>query len=259
MSDTPTPVISTEQVERQCGGVAPYLAQLGAEQGPAALLDATWAAQADFERQTRVLLSTKKVVMNPRAEWVQGEDYDLEESPHPYHHVSQQRLIRLVAKWRPIQEILSFRVEFNRDNTLITIPVQWERVNKRLGYISVVPYQIAAAMGVTAGAALGLSILANWGFPGDAVPAMIAFDFTAGYTDCDTAPDKADIRQCLGWMAAANVMRDLPRLIPNSGSGDGFTQSFDGVLQQAESLEKRAEKFIVAFMRRERPLVTGLL
>ncbi len=252
-------ISDTDRIQRNLGGVMPYLNLQGLDVATATLADAAAAAQAEFERITTVLLETTRIVMNPPSDYVLGTDYDLEDQPHVYHHLSGKQPLRLTTHWRPIQSIQSFRLEFQRGAELFSVPSQWERMDKRMGVITIIPYMFSAAMASSAAAAVGLSVLGGINWVADAVPDLIAFDYTAGYTDTATNPRKADILNCLAWMAAANVLRDIRRLIPNSGTLPGFTESYDSVQQQIDDLDKRAAMYMAAFKKLERPIVAGML
>ena len=75
------PVISQDDVKRHLGGVAPYVAQLGLADQDAIYSHAIEAAEASFERQTRVLLTPKLIRTNPRAD----EQYDIADAPYTLH------------------------------------------------------------------------------------------------------------------------------------------------------------------------------
>ncbi len=250
-------ILSDSQVLRNLGGLTVYLDQVA---DSLSLVDESiQAAEAEFQRQTRVLLETKTIRMNPPEEMVAGEDYDLLDDPHPYRHAGRQQFFRVQSKWRPIQEILSFRLEFDHNNRLVSIPIEWVRLNKRLGEVSVIPWQTAAAFAATAGAAVGVTILGNLAWPGDTVPALIAFDYTAGYTDAATAPDKADIRTHLAQQAAKLTAQGIDRLIPTSVGMDGFSQQYTAMEQKFDRWDKEYAQWLKTFMRTERGVIGGVL
>ena len=253
-------VISTDYLKSRLGGLAVYLPYVGDSTAQTDLLtEAAEAAQAEFQRQTRVLLETTKIVMNPSDDMKAGTDYDLVEDAHPYHRVNSRRTLRVFSWWKPIQVIHNLRLEFDRKNMMFSSPPEWLRVNKHLGQISIVPYAVAGTYGSTAGMAVGMTLMGNFSYMSDTIDCIVAFDYDAGVADCDTSPAWADVRQHLGWHAAASVARSLPDLVPNSVNTDGFSQAFDTVSAQLEARGKEWDKFIAMFQRRESGLISGVL
>jgi len=248
-------VISADDVRRHLGGVAPYVAQLGLADEDAVYSHALEAAEAHFERQTRVLLSSKLVRTNPQ----DGEEYDLADAPYTLHRSFSVRPIRLQLRFRPVSDVLSVRLEFSRDNRILEVPQDWVRFDPRMGVITIVPYGAAAPAAAAAGATMWLPVLGRAVWPGDVVPQLIAVDYRAGYSDAATNPDLADVRDCLARDAAWRVLENVRGLVPNSIGVDGFSQGFDSLQQRIEQLQKDVEAFIEAFKRRERPLVAAVL
>ncbi len=248
-------VISQDEVKRHLGGVAPYVEQLGPGEAAALYGQSIAAAEANWERLTRVLLSQKVIRTNPR----EGETYDIADAPYTLHRSFSRRPIRIQLRYRPVNEIYSVRLEFDRDNQILDVPLQWVRYDGRMGVLTIVPYGAAAPAAAAAGATMWLPVLGRAVWPGEVVPQLIAVDYQAGYADAASSPELADVRDCLARDAAWRVLEAVRGLVPSSVGVDGFTQSFDAVQQRIEQLQKEVEAFIEAFKRRERPLVAAVL
>ncbi len=248
-------VVTADAVRRHLGGIAPYVSQLGLADEAALYDEAIAAAEANFERATRVLLSPKTIRTRPRDD----EEYDIADDPYTLHRAFSRRPVRIQLRWRPVLEVLSVRLEFDRDSTILDVPLKWVRLDKRLGVITIVPFGAAAPAVAAAGASMWLPVLGRSMWPGDAVPQLVAVDYRAGYENAAEDPALADVRDCLARDAAWRVLEAVRSLVPNSVSLDGFTQNFDTVQQRIEQLQKDVQAFLDVFRRRERPLVVGVL
>lgn len=243
--------ISTQDVQDHLLGITDLLPDNpGLEERLVA--DAIAAAEAEFERTTRVLLTPRLIRMNPGS-----DDCDLEEDPLTLRHMNTARSPRFQLRHRPVIELLSFRFEFSTTNRVQSFPLSNVRANKRLGIVTLIPFTNLTAGLAGASAYWALMGVGSW--PGDHIPQFVCIDYRAGYTDADTNSDLADVRHALADRAAAQVLDQVRRLVPGSANLDGFSQQFDTMAQMIADKTTSWKAFLQSFMARERPLVVGVL
>jgi len=251
-------VVTTSQVKTHLLGIAPYIAAAASTEG---FIEADFyaenvvAAEAEFERDTRILLTPKTIRMNPDGE----SSYDIEEEPLDLHRAFSRRSIRFHLRRRPVIEILSMRYEFNDEFSVLDFPSTWLRLKKRLGVVSIVPYGTAGIAAASAGGLMFMPHLGYWAYPGGVIPRFVAIDYRAGYENPEDDDEYADLCMGLAAMAAERVLRRARGLLPNSVTLDGFTQNFDTVERRLEDLEKQKLAFLKKYKHRERPFVLGVL
>ena len=245
--------ISSNDVALYLGGVASYVDQLapGYLSYEAAISDAI----AAFERETRVLLTSRLIRTNPAPD----AEYDLRDDAYAVRGISKMRLVRIAMRFKPMTELISARLEFNRQNVIITFPDDWQRMNMRLSVLTIIPYGTAAAFTPMSGLAVMLPMLGGMGFPGDVVPALFAIDYRAGYPDTAIAPELADVRGYLARQSARHLLMAMRGLVPNTQTLDGFTQNFDTVQQRLDAMAADDDKFLKMFKRAETPMKAGVI
>ena len=75
----------------------------------------------------------------------------------------------------------------------------------------------------------------------------------------DTDPELADVRDCIGRDAAWRLLQDIPRLVPDSVTLDGFTQNFTRMHDMITDLQTSVRTFVELYQSRETPIVAGVL
>jgi hypothetical protein len=245
-------IIDADAVRSHLIGVAAQLDALVGD-GDSPYLEAANAAQAEFERATRILVEPRTIRMNPDG----TEAYDVEEDPLTLRKMNSARPPRWQLRRRPVIELLSCRFEFSSANRVLSWNPSNLRVNKHLGIVTLVPFTNLTVG--AAGASVYWAVMGTGTWPGDVIPQFVCIDYRAGYTDAATNPDLADLRRALANRAALEVLQRAIRVLPNSDSLDGFSQQFTSVERQVELMGQEWAAFLSAYQRRERPLVAGVL
>ena len=254
----PLPIAQTD-VQRQLGGVAPYVLSVsGNDSGTETLYydDAIGAVVAEFERDTRIWVTQRTVRMMPSASLVAGE---MQDDAINLRHSFTGRSPRWVLRFRPVGEVLNCRFAFDVNNQVINFPTSWLRVNYRQGIVSVVPYSVAAPMMGSSAMSAFMPFFGMGNFSGGVMPQFVAIDYTAGYTDAPTNPDLADLRLAMAQEAARRVLKAVWGATPNSVNLDGFSQTFDAVKTRLDTQAADWKAFKETFAAHERPLVVGIL
>jgi len=244
-------VIGVAQVRQKMAGMTAYLDLLA---------DATdqvesniAASIAEFERELQVCIEQKVIKMRPDPVLVLGDDYDIEEPPLDYNvgMIDRWTLPKWTLRRRPVISIEAMRLEFDRENRVLTIPDQWIRCNKNLGVLSILPIGTAAVSEQTG---LWFLPLLEGQWLWRVIPQFVAVDYTAGYADPDTDPSLAELRNALASDAAARTLEDITGMIPAGVSLDNFNQNFEAVASRIERMRKGVEQFKASWTRTQRPL-----
>jgi len=249
------PIIDVDDVKTHLGGMAAYVDLLGPELAARAYSERIEAAEAWFQRTTRIRLEPTRIKTYPR----EDEEYDLADDAYTLTNATSSRPIRVQLRWRPVIDVQRVTLEFRRGDEIIEFTASWLRTNYRLGIITVIPYGAAAPAVSAAGATMWLPVLGRSMWPQDSIPQLIAVDYVAGLQNAAISPEYADLRDCLGRDAAWRLIQDIPRLLPDSVSIDGFTQSFARVHEMVDDLQQSVKRFVEGYMAAERPLVVGIL
>lgn len=247
------PCVTIQQVRNQIAGVTPYLDQLGASTAAEVVTDAIAAAERYIENRAALCIDKRIIKQAPGAGEELGTDYDEEESPHDYYagSISRTTLPRWVLRRRPVISVERLVMQFTEGVTVIDIPTEWVKVNKRMGVVDVVPMGAAAAILNSSGVWFMPLIDQHW--PWGVVPQFVVIDYTAGCEDPETDASIDDIRQVVKRLAAANVLEALQGLAPSSVNIDGFSQQFVPMDRRIEAYRKQAEADIVQLNRTRRP------
>ena len=252
--ETPqAPPITQQDVRLYLGGLTSYVEQISMDADVYGSVIADTIAA--FERETRVLLTNKLIRTNPGPD----DTYDIRDDAYAVRGISKMRLIRVALRFKPMTALLSVRLEFNRQNRIISFPEDWQRVNMRLSVLTIIPYGTSAPFSPMAGMAVMLPMLGGMGFPGDVIPALLALDYRAGYPDTATAAEHADVRGYLARQSARHLLVAMRGLVPNSQTLDGFTQNFDTVQQRLDSMAADDDKFLKMFKHAETPIKAGVI
>lgn len=182
------------------------------------LWDKLRAAEADAERQLRVLFSPTQIVPQGEAppeagRWLEEPGYDFD--PDLF---AGDRWGLLETRQRPIIAIQQIQFAWPSPGlgTAFTVPHEWLRVDKKYGQINLVPTAQMMAL------PLNTFLLTALG-GGRRVPLMVQIRYTAGLQDAVSQyPDLKDLVQK---MAVLALLNDL--YLPQSGSisADGLSQS----------------------------------
>ena len=212
----------------------------------AAMLARMEAAETEIQRLTGTRLEPTIIKMNP----AEGDEYDLEEDPFDYQERHWKGWPRFKTRWRPIISVERVAVEWGEGSGLLSIPLDFVRLRKKLGVISLVPSGSAAAVTVGSGYHL-LSWLGGTQRMG-IVPQMVAIDYTAGVTDILSNPDYADLRECIVKEAAQRVIEAIIDAISRGATSislDGLSESADvsGLAEQQRVMRESVEKFVRSY------------
>jgi hypothetical protein len=251
-------VITAGEVKQHLLGVTQCITEAAAQEGfdeADFYASAISAAEAEFERDTRILLTPRTIRMDPDG----SEEYDLTEDPLDLHRAFSKRSVRFHLRRRPVIEILRMRFAFSGDYKLLDFPDEWLRINHRMGTVQIAPYGATGVAAASAGGLMYLPHMGYWSYPGGVIPRFVAIDYRAGYDAPEDDDDYADLCDGLRRMAAERVLRRARSIVPNSVSLDGFSQNFDAVQQRLDDLEKQKDKFVQKYKHRERSMVVGVL
>jgi hypothetical protein len=259
MPFTDPPIITTNQIKAQLGGVAPYVAILDAQLEGAVsaqlYLDAANAAQQRFERDLQAAFNKTRVIQRPigSASLDDGSSYDVWEAPLDYvvGMISRQTLPRWELRRRPVISVDRMVLQFDDELQVLDIPREWFRCQQELGVVSVMPVGPAAAIAHQSGA--WFLPLIDTGWPWPVIPQFVCIDYTCGYETPQTDYRLSEMRMYMAKLAAGHVLEAIQGMVPSSVSTDGFSQSFDAVGQRLQRLNTEVEQFITGYQREFRP------
>lgn len=198
------------------------LADAGALSEPY-LLGKLKAAEADAERRLRVFFGPVTVFpRTPTDEEVDGLNGGrwAEEAPYDYEPGlwSSEDWGYLVLRQKPVVAIEEVKLAYPAPTTgFFTVPLDWLRVDKRVGHVRFVPTGSALSAGP-----LSAFLLSAMG-GGRTIPQMIQIRYKAGLQN--VAQDYPDLLDLVRKMAVVRVVQDA--FLPQSGSisADGLSQS----------------------------------
>jgi hypothetical protein len=255
-------MIQRADVEEHLIGYLPYFAAVPIETMTRVYTGAIAKAADKLAGALQVSFEPKRIKQKPEAGLILGTDYDLEEPALDYAQgtITRDSLPRWTMRKRPIISVERLRFMLaNRE--VYTVPTSWIQPDKMLGVVSLMPdgLMTATVASTPSSGAMWAPILdtVNWRFK--VIPQFIAIDYTAGWTDFDTNPDTANIREMLATEAALNVLDHCRRLIPDSVNLDGFSQSFGSVERHIESMTEDVKKFIRHWRAKYEPPVIAVL
>jgi hypothetical protein len=124
----------------------------------------------------------------------------------------------IVVRKSPIISVQSVRFTYpNPSNDILTVPIDWVRLDKKYGHIRFVPTGAMMALGPMS------TYIMTAISSGRIVPNMIHLRYTAGLSNA--AADYPDLIKVVKRMAILNILKSA--FLPQSGSisGDGLSQS----------------------------------
>jgi hypothetical protein len=255
-------MIQRVDVEEHLIGYLPYFAAVSPEVMERMYAGAIAKSADKLAGALQVCFEPTTIKQKPEPALVRGTDFDLEEPALDYTQgtIAGDSLPRWTMRKRPIISVE--RLRFMMANRAVyTVPVSWIQPDKMLGVVSLMPDGLMASTVASSpsSAAMWAPILdvVNWRWK--VIPQFIAIDYTAGWTDFDTNPDTANIREMLATEAALNVLDHCRRLIPDSVNLDGFSQSFGSVERHIESMAEDVKKFIRHWRAKYEPPVIAVL
>lgn len=236
-------------IRRGLAGLSEFMSRYGDESNQNQAIDeALDAADARMKREIHVTLKTLRVVSNPDPDAVAGIDYDVEEEPYDYHRSQYGQFGYLRLNRQPVISIQRVRMMFGRDNKLVEYPLQWIRLNKKAGQISIMPTPGFGWSGAVLQTGQYLLPQLTSGWIRDDVPQVLSVDYTAGLGDRLYGDDEmADLRMMRYRLAAQEVLKDLAPMVAGGGvsksiSEDGASEStsygrmaFSGTIDQIET------------------------
>jgi hypothetical protein len=204
------------------------------------------AAENELERTLDCYYTPKRIVCEPGANLVQGQDYDIAEAAYNYssdfyqgENWGQIRLRRYPVHRSPLPTVV-FAYP-NVDNRIFTVPPAWVRLNEDYGVIRLVPNSSSIAATFSA---FILTIFSG----GRGVPQSIFVNYTAGFSGVtekgDLADNFQDLVELTKHLAILNIVDEafLPSSVSNST--DGISQSFSYQLKDyRENYEKKFGRF----------------
>jgi hypothetical protein len=206
-------------------------------------------AQDDFEAQTNVFLTQRRIVTHPAPTgWKLGREYDMEDDPYDLDTSDWRGNGTIKLRWRPVVGIdkVEFRFGNSRQSQIRQFSPSWISRRARLGLVHVMAFYGTQDTNSTTTA----GILPHWqtsaglslsGSMGGHLPSMVAVDYTSGLLPRDfnaltTDPNDA----CPNWpvravldivkmMAAHKALRGLQDALGAGGGSvgmDGLSESF---------------------------------
>ncbi len=189
---------------------------------------------------------------------VQGQDYDVAEAPYDfiYDRWWGGAWGALQFRYRPIQKIEAFFLVYPLLNVVSQIPTEWfdEILDHQVGLIRTVPSTNLQLL------PLFSNMIAVLG-PGQTIPGVLRFQYTAGFTDAELSGQYRFIRQLVAYRAAITALgvaqgsinrgtKTLDVTIDGMRRAVGYSEKgpYYGLIQEfrqeAERLEAKAENLI---------------
>lgn len=135
---------------------------------------------ARIQREILVTMKTQRIKCDPDVNMVLGRDYDIREESYDYYRTQYAAYGFMRTIRRPIVSVERVRLMFGPENTIVTYPATWIRIDHKSGQISIVPTPGAGWSGIVLQTGqYFLPYLSN-GWCREAVPQIIAVDYTAG-------------------------------------------------------------------------------
>lgn len=196
----------------------------------AAISDASiWSslrsAEADASRQLRVLFEPTVVIPEDAPDdeveaLTAAETKFVQESPYDYDPAtwSMDAWGFIVLRQRPVARVDSVRFTYpSAGSTVLDIPTDWFRLDKKYGHLRIVPTGTLMGMGPFT------SYLLQAMSAGRIIPNMIHIRYVAGLQNA--ADDYPDLVSLVKRMAALKIIKGA--FLPQSGSisADGLSQS----------------------------------
>jgi len=240
-SGTMTTTAALEEVRKLVGrnllGLTQHLALYGDEEAQNAAIDAAVLfADATVELELNTKLGTKKIMSWPEDDKVEGVDYDILEEPYDFHRTDYIQWGYLKLRVHPVQSVQRLRLKLGEETTLITYPIQWIRIDKKSGNLSIVPTPGAGWGGMLLQSGQFFIPYLSMGWISDNIPQIIAIDYTAGlggvsdYGSETFKPEYMNLAEQRARLAAKKILLDLSDSVEHgvssqSISEDGITQS----------------------------------
>lgn len=181
------------------------------------------AAEATIAHMIRVpLVPTRFFPLDPTEEQIAelpaGQPWDVDPgydySPDNYYG---DKWGMIVTRQKPVQSIIGMKFVYpSQHNTIVDVPREWLRADKRAGQVQIVP------TGTTYTTMLGSIFLSSL-TGGRQLPFTIMLDYVAGIKDINK--EYPDLVDAVKKMAALKLVEDA--FLPQSGSisADGLSQS----------------------------------
>lgn len=181
---------------------------------------------------------------------------------YPYYQATADEYFVTTFRERPVQSVQRFRIMYNGQQLIFTIPASWFSLDGRSGRFWLLPfYGQAAIVGMQTG--LALYTIFEQGY----VPNILFFDYQAGLPDgWQYGHEWADIHLVLSEYCALQVLNDISQTIgagqaSKSVSGVGISQStaFDRFLSRKKELSDSVEVFKSLWVGQETPFMFSVV
>ena len=233
--------VTVEEVKAHLAGLDPWFT--AAQAGGAAYGESRIATRIpqlirQFEIDTQFRITPAQIICNPDGTYDNVAGVVLQEDAYPYYPqlAGAEFLVTTLYK-RPVRAIQRVRVMLGPTTTVITLPSQWYRVDRRTGRFWIVPYQGPATLIINQ---VDYAI-AQVTFGGrDQMPATLAFDYTVGLVDQwwdgtaqpSLSYEWSALKLNLEKYCALQVLKDISQtfdagLVGKSVGADGASQSWN--------------------------------
>lgn len=226
----------------------------------------------NFERETKFMVNQRQVCGYPDGRFnssdmttnIDGTLPLIVETPYlfePRKWRDNYGPIRL--QYRPVVSVQRMRITLGPIDTVIDLPLDWLRVDKRAGEINLVPIRGTAQL---SSMAAGLAMLTSLGFANtEYMPDSIAVDYVVGLPS-DWATNEysewSDLKLHLADWCALQLLRDIDHvygagLANVANSADGLSQqlNYDRFQQKTAQLEARLTQFMETLNAQEQPFM----
>lgn len=226
----------------------------------------------EFERRTQWRIFPVQVVCQPDGTYdnpqtgldVTGTYEVVEEDPYPYHVQDASEFLSTYLRQRPVIQVQRARLMLDRSTTVLVIPDEWNRIERRSGRYTIMPVSGAAAVigATTAMAALQMSF-ANKPY----IPHLLCFDYLAGLpVGWEKLREWSDLKRKLEEYCAYAILQDISELydagrMRKSVSADGLSQQseYDRFARRKAELEKSSTEFEQIIRDTETHLMMGFV
>lgn len=213
----------------------------------------------EFERETRFRVNQVQVCGYPDGTYnspdmetdVTGNLPLIVETPYtfePWKWRMDYGPIRLYS--RPVLQVQRVRITLGPQDTVISLPAEWLRIDKTMGEINIVPIRGTAQLATMAA---GLAMLTTMGFSNtEYLPDSIAVDYIAGLpTGWQDSAEWGDVALALADWCALKLLHDIDHVFAAglgvvSLSADGVSQQrqYDRFQMKKQELEARVQRFM---------------
>lgn len=168
------------------------------------------------------------------------------ESGYPFYAANADEFFVTTFRERPVQSVQRFRLMYNGQQLIYTIPESWFSLDGRSGRFWLLPFYGQAAV---VGMQTGLAALSTFNY--DYIPNLLFYDYQAGLPDgWQYSHEWSDIHLVLSEFCALQVLGDIANCISAgqtskqlSGVGINQSTSFDRFKDRKKELQDSTDAF----------------